>query len=171
MNELFTHTLGDASLEQFRDLYLLEHATTRKVLHAFPADQADFQPHDRSSTARKLVWTFVMEEVIMLKILNNEPLGGGGVKPPATWQEILDAFDETHEKMKAKLASGVDVKSLNPVKFYVAPFTMGDYQPMAFLFRFLTDQIHHRGQLSVYLRIVGGKVPSIYGPTADEAFY
>ena len=167
MQELMTNTLGDVNIEQFRDLYLLEHATTRKVLHAFPADQADFKPHERSGTAKKLAWTFVIEEMIMLKVLNNEPLNAGVPEAPATWQEILDAFDEQHEKMKAKLAD-VDVASLNPVKFFVAPKQLADYKPLAFLFRFLHDQIHHRGQLSVYLRMAGGKVPSIYGPSGDE---
>jgi uncharacterized damage-inducible protein DinB len=45
---------------------------------------------------------------------------------------------------------------------------MGDIPVYAFLWAMLADQIHHRGQLSVYLRMAGGKVPSIYGPSADE---
>ena len=167
MYELMTQTLGDATIEQFRDTYLREHETTRKVLHAYPPDQADLKPHERSGPARQLAFTFVLEEMIMLKVLNNEPLGREMPKPPDSWQGILDAFDEQHEKMKAKLAD-VDVASLNPVKFFVAPKTMGEYKPLAFLFRFLFDQIHHRGQLSVYLRMAGGKVPSIYGPSGDE---
>ena len=167
MHELMTKTLGDATIEQFRDLYLLEHATTRKVLHAFPAEQADFKPHERSGSAKKLAWTFVIEEMIMLKVLNNEPLNAGVPSAPESWEEILEAFDEQHEKMKEKLED-VDVATLNPVKFFVAPKQMGDYAPLTFLFRFLCDQIHHRGQLSVYLRMVGGKVPSIYGPSGDE---
>jgi uncharacterized damage-inducible protein DinB len=167
MHELMTHALGDATLAQFRDTYLREHATTRNVLHAYPPDQADFKPHERSGSAMKLAWTFVLEEMIMLKVLDNEPLGREMPKPPETWQGVLDAFDEQHEKMKAKLA-GVDVSTLNGVQFFVAPKTMGEYKPVAFLFRFLFDQIHHRGQLSVYLRMAGGKVPSIYGPSGDE---
>lgn len=167
MHELITQTLGDATIEQFRDTYLREHAVTRKVLHAYPADKADLKPHERSSSADRLAWTFVLEEMIMLKVLNNEPLGRETPKPPDSWQGILDAFDEQHEKMKEKLQS-VDVASLNPVKFFVGPKEMADYAPLAFIFRFLFDQIHHRGQLSVYLRMAGGKVPSIYGPSGDE---
>jgi uncharacterized damage-inducible protein DinB len=170
MHELITQTLGDATIEQFRDTYLREHATTRKVLHAFPPDQAELKPHERSSTARALAWIFVLEEKIMLQVLNNEPISGGSQKAPESWQAILDAFDEQHERMKEKLAS-VDVAALNPVKFFAAPKEMADYAPLAFLFRFLFDQIHHRGQLSVYLRMAGGKVPSIYGPSADEPWF
>ena len=169
MHELITQTLGDATIQQFRDTYLREHATTRKVLHAFPPDQAGLKPHERSSSAEKLAWLFVLEELIMLKVLSNEPLGREMPKPPDSWQGILDAFDEQHEKMKAKLEN-VDAAMLNPVKFPVAPKELADYAPLAFLFRFLFDQIHHRGQLSVYLRIAGGKVPSIYGPSGDESW-
>jgi uncharacterized damage-inducible protein DinB len=167
MQELMTKTLGDATIEQFRDTYLLEHATTRKVLHAYPPDHADLKPHERSGSAKTLAWTFVLEEMIMLKVLSNEPLGRETPKPPDSWQEVLDAFDEQHEKMKEKLQD-VDVASLSAVKFFVGPKQMAEYAPLTFLFRFLFDQIHHRGQLSVYLRMAGGKVPSIYGPSADE---
>jgi uncharacterized damage-inducible protein DinB len=45
---------------------------------------------------------------------------------------------------------------------------MGDVPKMQALWMFLCDQIHHRGQFSVYLRMADGKVPSIYGPSADE---
>ncbi len=45
---------------------------------------------------------------------------------------------------------------------------LGIFQWWKFLWMLLCDQIHHRGQFSIYLRMAGGKVPSIYGPTADE---
>jgi uncharacterized damage-inducible protein DinB len=45
---------------------------------------------------------------------------------------------------------------------------MADVRKLDFLWLMLTDQIHHRGQLSVYARMAGGKVPSIYGPSFDE---
>jgi uncharacterized damage-inducible protein DinB len=52
--------------------------------------------------------------------------------------------------------------------FFVGPGKTGDI-PLADFVNFMThDQIHHRGQLSVYLRMAGGKVPAIYGPSADE---
>ena len=57
------------------------------------------------------------------------------------------------------------------VQFFVAPRTMGDIPKIDFLWFLLHDQIHHRGQFSVYLRMADGKVPSIYGPTADEPWF
>ena len=57
------------------------------------------------------------------------------------------------------------------VKFFVAPGTLGDIPKIQFLWFLGCDQIHHRGQMSVYLRMAGGKVPSIYGPSADEPWF
>lgn len=54
------------------------------------------------------------------------------------------------------------------MKFFVAPKQMGDVRIMDIFWMMVMDMVHHRGQFSVYLRMAGGKVPSIYGPSADE---
>ena len=171
MHEEITHALANTTAEEFRTVYAREHATTRRVLHAFPAGHSELKPHERSVTARQLAWTFVLEELMMLKVLSNEPvLGSGFGKAPDSWDEILDQFDQVHNQMMERLQSS-DAASLHPVQFFAAPKTPAEYAPMAFLWRFLSDQIHHRGQLSVYLRMAGGKVPSIYGPSGDEPWF
>jgi uncharacterized damage-inducible protein DinB len=155
-------------LKDFLLNYRREHATTRKVLHALPPDQAPFKPHERSNTAHMLAWTFVVEERAIVKALSGEPVLGGGWPPaPATWQEVLDAFDGAHQAV-LDAAARVDAASLKPVTFFVGPKQTGDYAALDFAWFMLCDQIHHRGQFSVYLRMAGGKVPSIYGPSADE---
>jgi uncharacterized damage-inducible protein DinB len=69
----------------------------------------------------------------------------------------------------AQIVKGMrDEQFSETVKFPVAPKTIGDVPKGQFLWMLLCDQIHHRGQFSIYLRMAGGKVPSIYGPTADE---
>jgi len=153
----------------FLDAYLREHATTSRVLHAFPSAQADFRPHDRSSTARKLAWNFVMEERMMLTALKGEQvLGSGFPPPPDSWDAILDSFEAQHKEIVARLKQVGDSGPVGSVQFYVGPKQVGDYALFDFLWFMLCDQIHHRGQLSVYVRMAGGKVPSIYGPSADE---
>ena len=57
------------------------------------------------------------------------------------------------------------------MKFFTGPGTIGDVPKVEFMYFILSDQIHHRGQLTVYLRMAGGKVPSIYGPSADEPWF
>jgi uncharacterized damage-inducible protein DinB len=115
-----------------------------------------------------LAWTFVVEERAIAKALSGEQvMGGGWPTAPATWQEVLDAFDAAHQAV-LDAAARADAASLKPVTFFVAPKQTGDYAALDFAWFMLCDQIHHRGQFSVYLRMAGGKVPSIYGPSADE---
>jgi len=156
-------------LKGFAKQYEREHAVTRKVLHAFPAEKASLKPHERSNDALRLAQTFVLEEKMMLLVLRNEPVLGSGGFPamPAEWSEVLAAFDDVHRELTELLPS-VDESTLQPVKFFSGPGQMGEYPAAEFLWMFLFDQIHHRGQFSVYLRMAGGKVPSIYGPSADE---
>lgn len=153
----------------FPETYEREHATTLKVLRAFPAEQSAFRPHERSSAALQLAWTFVIEERLMLLALNRESvLGSGFPPPPDSWEKVLDAFEEQHQRLLARLHSAGESDYDGTVTFFTGPNQMGEIPISNFLWSMLLDQIHHRGQMSVYLRMAGGKVPSIYGPSADE---
>lgn len=155
--------------ERFLNLYERESATTRKVLAAYPSNQCDLKPHERSNSAMRLASTFVTEQVMILKALKHDlVLGGGWPKTADTWDGLLAEFDQGRAEILALLRGGDDDLLDGTVTFFVAPKQTGDY-PVADFVTFMThDQIHHRGQLSVYLRLAGAKVPSIYGPSADE---
>lgn len=153
---------------RFVETYRRECATTKKVLRAYPADQAGLKPHERSNSAHQLAFTFVVEGQIALKALRGEPLMGSGFpKPPESWDALLSAFDRATQEFEREVMKASPTLD-GTVKFPTGPGQMGDYTLEDFLWFMLHDQIHHRGQLSVYLRMAGGKVPSIYGPTADE---
>ena len=155
--------------EVFLRTYEREHDVTRKVLHAYPADQAGLKPAERSSSAQQLAVTFVAAETMMLRALKRETvLGGIADSAPKTWDEALEKFDAQHAEVLRLLGDGGDDPFEGTVQFFVAPRTMGDFRTGDFLWFLLHDQIHHRGQLTVYLRLAGGKVPSVYGPSADE---
>ncbi len=89
-------------------------------------------------------------------------------KAPETIQEIIDAYESIHKEMTAKLRVATDADLNKTVKFPVAPKKMGDLRILDLAWTMVMDSVHHRGQLSVYLRLAGAKVPSIYGPSADE---
>ena len=61
-----------------------------------------------------------------------------------------------------------DERLLESVKFFTGPKTLGDVRRLDFAWFLLMDEIHHRGQFSIYLRMADGIVPSIYGPSGDE---
>jgi uncharacterized damage-inducible protein DinB len=67
---------------------------------------------------------------------------------------------------------GMDDAALEQtVQFPVGPGKFGDFRKIDFCWFLLHDHIHHRGQLSVYIRLAGGKVPAIYGPSGDERWF
>jgi uncharacterized damage-inducible protein DinB len=155
--------------QQFLDVYQREHQTTLKVLRAFPADKAGFQPHERSSSALKLAWTFVVENSIITQSLRGPlQLGAGMPKSPATFAEVIAAYEASTKETISVLEQTPESRLGETVQFFAGPGKMADYPVGEFLWFMFLDSIHHRGQLSVYIRLAGGKVPSIYGPSADE---
>ena len=156
--------------QQFIDAYTREHATTMRVLRAYPAAQSDLRPHAMSKTARELAFVFVAEQGMCQVALTTGFDWSKPMTPPAapsSLDEIITLFDRGRDALIGLVAKRDDVLS-GTVKFPVAPKTIGDVPLVQFLWMTLSDQIHHRGQFSIYLRMAGGKVPSIYGPTADE---
>ena len=156
-----------------KEMYLAtcerEFATTMKVLKAFPPAKDDFKPHERSKSVKDVAWTFIVEQDVGI---------GGALKgaidyskipaAPRTLPEVIAAFEKGHKEAMAKIRQAPDAALNGTVKFPVGPGKMADLRIMDVMWSLLYDRIHHCGQLSVYLRMAGGKVPSIYGPTADE---
>ena len=157
---------------RFLEVFDREHATTLRVLRAYPSDKLDLRPHARCKTARELMMTFVSEASLMEKALTTgfdwSAPPTGRTAPPETLDGIIAALDTAHAKTAKLVREMPDEKLKGTIKFPVAPKTMGDWKVGDFIWMMLHDQIHHRGQLSIYLRIADAKVPSIYGPSADE---
>ena len=158
--------------QQFVDAYEREHATTMRVLRNYPADKTDLRPHAKCKTARELAWVFVLERGLGTKVYHNEfatePPSGSPPPPPASWTDLLGAIEKAHKEFGDLIRSTPDQKLTETVKFFTGPKQMGDIPRIDLLWFLLSDQIHHRGQFSVYLRMADGKVPSIYGPSGDE---
>jgi uncharacterized damage-inducible protein DinB len=162
--------------QAFLDTYDREHATTMRVLRAYPEDQLNLKPHPRSNSARDVAWTFVMECGLGKRVWHDQLAQGvpSGSKPPAApekWSDLLDQLEQAYAGFRALVASASEEELNEKVHFFVAPKTMGELTRKDWIWFLLHDQIHHRGQFSVYLRMAGGKVPSIYGPTADEPWF
>jgi len=155
--------------EQFLQAFEMEHATTMRVLRAYPADQTGLRPHPRSKSAVELAWNFAVEDLATQQALTTGIDFAALGQPPASLDAVIAAAENAHRRV-AELVANLPEERLagGTVKFFVGPKTMGDVPVLQFLWMMLCDQIHHRGQFSVYLRMAGGKVPSIYGPTADE---
>ncbi len=154
--------------ETFIDTWDKEFKTTLKVLKAFPVDKLDLKPSDKSKSARDLAWTMIGHHMFVDQIVKGQVQPGDGLPAPATMKEILATAEKIHPDMVKKVKNMSDKDYTSMIKFFAGPGKMSDTPRNQALWAILFDHIHHRGQFSVYLRLAGGKLPSIYGPTADE---
>ena len=159
--------------EQFLDAYERETATTLRLLRAYPPEQSELRPAPILKTARELAWMFAMEQGVCMAVLRNElSIPPGPLPPaPATLAEVIGAFEQMSTQVQNQVRETPDEELASTFRFYVAPKTLGDVTKIQFLWFMLNDLIHHRGQFTIYMRMAGGIVPSIYGPTAEEPWY
>ena len=160
---------GPSARQALLDSYRRESATTLKILHAFPPEQAELRPHPTSNSAQQLAWTFAIENALIESALRNElrmPPDFPGM--PQAWPECVDAYEQGVQRVTALLESVRDEEMTEMVPFMTGPRQFEDVTKLFLCTLMLNDSIHHRGQISVYLRMSGAKVPSIYGPSRDE---
>lgn len=154
-----------------REFYLqrrkAEFPVFTKVLRALPKDQIGYKPNERSPSAEQLVWTLTNELKACIDIID-EGKTEWTFQPPPPIEEMLEKFEHWSIELSEK-ASKMDDDSWNrPARFYMNGKVMLEQPAGMFLWYILFDAIHHRGQLAAYLRPMGGKVPAIYGPSADD---
>jgi DinB family protein len=147
------------------ELATKEFATTIKVISAFPEKELSFKPHERSSDARKLMSVFVFEMYLLKSYVLGETVDNSAYKDynPEHLKEILDDFQKEAGNILNGMNLMIDENMTKEIDFAGKKYTAS-----SFILMMIKDQIHHRGQLSVYVRMAGGKVPAIYGPSADD---
>ena len=162
-------SVTNAFLAEFEN----EAKTTRRVLERVPSDKLGWKPHPKSMSLGGLALHVAMSPgVICGWALDDETeFGGGGPPDPKSTEEIVAAHDQSVTRVKEILSklSDEDVSKqwgAKPKGGGAVFFSM----PKVALLRALglNHTYHHRGQLSVYLRLLDVPVPSIYGPSADE---
>jgi uncharacterized damage-inducible protein DinB len=153
---------------QFLEVFSREFPTTLRVLRAYPTGQDDFKPHERSQPALRLAHIFTMENGFVYKAVRGEPTPTVPPPPPATYAEAVANYERGAKEVIAAVEAMPDSRLSEEVTFITGPKRMGKVPIGQIMWFMLMDSIHHRGQLSVYVRMTGGKVPSIYGPSADE---
>jgi uncharacterized damage-inducible protein DinB len=137
------------------------------VLKALPADRLTYKPHDRCPSAEQLLWTLTCELRACLDVVTQYKTEWSA-QPPPPLNEMLALFEQWSSEL-TEIVSSMDEASWNRVaQFYYNGKVVSEQPVGQFLWFILFDAIHHRGQLSAYLRPMGTTVPSIYGPSADS---
>jgi uncharacterized damage-inducible protein DinB len=146
----------------FTDFWLKESKTTRKVLARIP-EGSDYRPDPKSRTAKEIAWQIVCEEKMIIEALETGKAEWAPPPEPATMKEVVEAYEKQAATMDQRWSALPLGKWSGPLEFFGSERPAS---PMAWSFLF--DIVHHRGQISTYLRPMGSKVPQIYGPSGDE---
>ena len=155
----------------------LEHelAQTRKTIERVPYDKADYQPHPKSmklATLAAHVVNLLAFQTLFVQADSRDFLDQNAPKPgptPTSVEELLERFDNYSTILRQALQDSDDEKLTNSFQLKRGEQVLMD-RPKGAALRImgLNHSIHHRGQLSVYLRLLDVPVPGLYGPSADE---
>jgi DinB family len=155
------------SREHFAKLFADEKPRFVRVLKAVPADRASYRPHEKSTTASGLVWLLASELSDACKVVDHGEVNF--VMPPEpSVTEAVAAYEVNANELEKRLGKLDDAAWGKTARFKVDGNVAWEAPLGDMLWGFLLDAVHHRGQLSTYLRPMGAKVPSIYGPSADD---
>ncbi len=154
--------------EFFIQRWEAEFPVMRSVLQSLPPDKMDYRPHPKSRTAAQLVALLVYEEKTGIELCDTKEIRWQEPKPTLSVEEMIRQFDEYHRELAVRLRQLDDSAWDQTAKLLVADEVVLKERVGGLFWGILFDTVHHRGQLSVYIRPMGGKVPSIYGPSADD---
>ena len=140
-----------------------EAKTTHKVLSRIP-EQSSYRPDPKSRTAQEIAWQIVCEEKIIIEMLESGKAAPWTPIPmPASMTEIAEIYEKQNADIVRRWNALPQEKWSGSLEFF------GKQRPASGMaWSFLFDIVHHRGQITTYLRPMGAKVPQIYGPSGDE---
>ena len=155
--------------EFLRNFYVVsfrnEQPVTRRVIEAIPDDKADYRPNDIVKSAIDLAWHIVSAEHRFMAAVINGVFEFGGTRPDTvnSVRDIASWYGETFQRDLEQIEA-LAVDALLKVVDFRGIF---QFPAVVYLQIGLHHTIHHRGQLSMYLRPMGARVPSIYGESHD----
>jgi|SRR5687768_9495283 len=146
----------------FTKFWTDESKTTRKVLAKIP-EGSDYRPDPKSRTAREIAWQIVCEEKMIIDAVEHGKAEWAPPPVPSSIDEVVQTYDKQSEEIAKRWKALSDDRWNGTLQFFGSERPAS---PMAWSFLF--DIVHHRGQISTYLRPMGSTVPQIYGPSGDE---
>jgi uncharacterized damage-inducible protein DinB len=149
---------------------------TRRALERMPEGYDDWKPHDRSMPLGRLAMLVARIPSWLALIINRDdldlkPPGGSNISqaPLRTSAELVQALEQGIAEARNALAGTTDEHLLKPWRLLVAGRVVSEELRHVVMRDTFAHLAHHRGQLTVYLRLNNVPVPAIYGPSADDA--
>ncbi|MGK2962644.1 MAG: DinB family protein [Gemmatimonadaceae bacterium] len=159
-------TLSETLLPEFDQ----EMATTRRVLERVPTETGEWKPHDKSFSLAHLAQLVATMPGWITKTVSGEDidLAGGPGYSTQTTESLLSQFDRHVTEARAAIEAASDDDFALPWSLKMGGEILFTLPRSVTTRTHINHLVHHRGQLTVYLRLIDVPVPSIYGPTADE---
>jgi uncharacterized damage-inducible protein DinB len=146
----------------FTNFWTKESKTTRNVLSRIP-EKSEYRPDAKSRTAQEIAWQIVCEEKMIIEALESGKAEWAPPPMPKTMKEVLDAYEQQSGDVARRWTALPAERWNGTLEFF------GSHRPASpMAWSFLFDIVHHRGQITTYLRPMGSTVPQVYGPSADE---
>lgn len=140
-----------------------------RVLKALPHEQLHYKPHEKNTGAGDLAWQLALEQNALVSLLDKGVIDFEVTPRPDSLDAIVSDFEKATDALKGRLQNVDDAKWSSAGDFRMGGQSVWAGSVQELCWGFLFDMVHHRGQLSTYIRPMGGKVPSIYGPSGDDA--
>ena len=156
-----------AEKQEFIQTWEEEFGRTMKVLKSFPADKLDVTPGPGARSAKEIVESLSLLESFVDGSIRGQ-LSSSPTKLKSSLDEFVKTYEQIHQDRVRQLEKLTDDQFKKPITVTTGPRQTGEMPLGKYLWFLLHDHIHHRGQLTVYNRLAGGKLPSVYGPSADE---
>jgi uncharacterized damage-inducible protein DinB len=145
-----------------------EHGGFLKIFQAVPAPQLAWRPHPKSRSAEELLSHLIGHETALAELVMTGKIDYHDV-PFESLGEAQELYRSAHAKLLSALSRADDEAwDRGKGQFIINGTVAYEAPPRDLAWLLFFDSIHHRGQLSTYLRPLGAKVPSIYGPSADD---
>jgi uncharacterized damage-inducible protein DinB len=149
---------------------------SRRALECVPDGKRDWKPHDRSMAFGPLADMVAVIPMWITMILTKDeldvaPKDGARMQVPQsqTSAEFIAALDDASAKARQALAGTTEAHLQARWKLLAGGTVVMDTTRLEMLTDTINHWVHHRGQMTVYLRLMGAKVPALYGPSADDA--
>lgn len=150
----------------FRERHRVESATTSRVLRTMSSEMLEYRPHPASSTTGVIAWTIVRCLRICNALTRSITAEASRDSPPA-YEELVAEYQRQTQSLTLGLLE-ITQDDWKGERTVTAGEKVLLQEPLGqILWLFHVDTIHHRGQISTYLRPLGARVPSIYGPSGD----
>lgn len=159
-------TIAETLLPEFDQ----EMKVTRRILERVPTDKGTWKPHEKSFSIGHLAQLLSWMPGWITNTLTSDSLnlaGGAGYSYEKT-EKLLEDFDKNVKEARAAIAASSDEDFAKPWSLMMGDKVLMTMPRAATVRSHISHLVHHRGQMSVYLRLLDIPVPSLYGPTADE---